>query len=155
MKLHGRTPPLTGAEDRLLPDGGGEGSESPHPPRSTEGPALAAYSEFQELQRRLRSVFGAAGSELLHRRSVARVAGRHPVLSGVAPTASADDLVQTLQTEAAGQSSAVAAALRAIIAEQRALLVRLIGEDLLDAVLPGSAEPPRSTEADSESHPDE
>jgi hypothetical protein len=155
MEHHGRTRSTAGTAVRLPPAlGDSVGSDRPHPLDSTATHPLAG-SEFQEMQRRLRSMFGAAGSELLYRRSVIRAATRHPVLRGVSPMASADDLVQTLQSEAAGQGEVGAAALRAIIAEQRSLLVRLIGEDLLGVVLPGSIEQPRSTEADRKPHADE
>ncbi len=156
MEPHGRTPPTTGEKVGMLPGAREPNGSGQLPPLgSPEADPLAPNSVFQEVQRRLRSVFGAAGSELLYRRSVIRAAARHPVLRTLDPAASADDLVQTLQAGAAGEGEAGAAALRAIIAEQRSLLVRLIGEDLLRAVLAGGIEQPRSTEADRKPHPDE
>jgi hypothetical protein len=146
---------MTEAKDRLRAAREFGVPAKPSFDNSTEDLPSNDYSRFEEVQRRLRAVFGAAGFELLYRRSLIGAAAHHPVLSAADPSGKAEQLVNTLQAANEHPAEEVAAALRAIMAEQRSLLKRLIGEELLDAVLLSSTEPPPFSEADTEPHPDD
>lgn len=90
----------------------------------------------------MRAVFGAAGCDLLYRRALGRAAAEHPVLRVALAAEDPEQLVRALQGETDRRPADVAAALRAIMEEEIALLARFIGEDLVEAVLLAGTEPP-------------
>lgn len=90
----------------------------------------------------MRVVFGAAGCDLLYRRALRRAAAEHAVLRVALAAEDPEQLVRALQGETDRRPTDVAAALRAIMEEEIALLARFIGEDLVEAVLLAGTEPP-------------
>jgi hypothetical protein len=103
----------------------------------------------------MRGVFGAAGCEVLYRRALARSAAEHPVLRGVARSDDPEALIQALHVAMYDHAAEVAAALRTVMAEEISLLARLVGEDLVEAILLTGPEPSPEPRAESEPQIDE
>jgi hypothetical protein len=124
---HGSHPPAAVAyADRALPAGD----------RSPEALPDAASRAFAELYARLRPIVGPGGHDALLRRSVSRAAGHHPVLAKGLPEPTPEALVAMIRDQVRPDNAVeFADAVREIIAEQISLLTRLIGEDLVRAIL--------------------